>query len=168
MNLELHVPGLREMPIRAKWLADPETMAYNSNQDIDAEGYDRTTGCIDFPMGDWRYWREVWLYQEPDRFSAYLRLIDSGDFVGECCYYADAQPDTVCAGVLIAAQYRNKGYASQALKLLCEHAFKREEIQCVCAELPINSVALKAYTAAGFKTVETRNGIARLEKRRFE
>ena len=167
MNLELRVPGLREMNVRAQWLADPATMAYNRNQPIDAEGYDRETGCIDFPMGDWRYWREIWLYQEPDRFSAYLRDIDSGEFVGECCYYADERPNTVCVGILIAAKHRRKGYAAEGLKLLCERAFKREEIQCVCVELPEDSFAMRAYRTAGFQIVEKANGIVRMEKRKI-
>ena len=49
MKLKLHTPGVREMEHRRRWLAQPETMAYNRGQLLDAEGYDCRTGCIDFP-----------------------------------------------------------------------------------------------------------------------
>lgn len=165
MNLELHVPGLREMDARAKWLADPETMAYNRGQAIDADGYDPETGCIDFPIGDWRYWREIWLYQEPNRFSAYLLDRDSGAFVGEVCYYDGFDPDAVRAGILIASAHRGKGFASEGLKLLCNRAFEREEIACLAAELAEeNERAIRAYLSAGFKVVRIEDGVVRLEK----
>ena len=86
MKLKLHTPGVREMEHRRRWLAQPETMAYNRGQLLDAEGYDCRTGCIDFPPADWRWWREVWLWREPSRYSAYLRDEETGDFVGEVCY----------------------------------------------------------------------------------
>lgn len=167
MSLQLHVPNLREMDVRAKWLSDPATMFYNRNQNIDAEGYDNSTGCIDFPISDWRYWREIWLYQEPSRFSAYLQDPQTGAFVGEVCYYDGFDVSAVRAGILIAAEHRGKGYAVEGLKLLCERAFNREEISCVCAELNAgDAIAVRAYTSAGFKAVKSENGIVRLEKSR--
>ena len=54
-RLKLHVPGLREMDYRRRLLAQPETMAYNRGQPVDAPGHDVATGCIDFPMSDWRF-----------------------------------------------------------------------------------------------------------------
>ena len=165
MRLELHVPGLREMNVRAKWLADPATMAYNRGQAIDAEGYDPETGCIDFPMGDWRYWRGIWLYQEPDRFSAYLLDRETGAFVGEACYYGGFDPDAVRAGILIAAEHRGRGYAAEGLKLLVGRAFEREEIACLAAELgEENERAIRAYLSAGFTLVHIEDGMVRLER----
>lgn len=167
MRLELHVPRLREMDVRAKWLADPETMAYNRGQAMDAEGYHPETGCIDFPIGDWRFWREIWLYQEPERFSAYLLDRESGAFVGEACYYGGFDADAVRAGILIAAEHRGRGYAPEGLRLLSARAFEREEIACLCAELEEeNERAIRAYLSAGFEIVQIENGIARLEKRK--
>ena len=64
-RVTLHMPGVREMDYRQKLLAQPETMSYNAGLDLEAEGYDPATGCIDFPMSDWRYWRDVWLWREP-------------------------------------------------------------------------------------------------------
>ncbi len=167
MKLELHIPKLREMDVRAKWLADPATMSYNRNQNIDAEGYDNSTGCIDFPIGDWRYWREIWLYREPNRFSAYLRDADTGLFVGEACYYDGLDSDAVRAGILIAAEHRGNGCAGAGLQLLCERAFSRPEISRVCAEMDESNIcAVRAYLSAGFKIVRAENGIVRLEKNR--
>ena len=64
--LELRVPGLRDMAYRQRLLAQPETMAYNRGGAADVPGYDPRTGCIAFPPQDWRYWRGIWLWQEPD------------------------------------------------------------------------------------------------------
>ena len=167
MNLRLHVPGLKDMQVRAKWLMDPQTMAYNRGQQIDAEGYDSETGCIDFPRSDWRYWREIWLYREPNRFSAYLEDTETGQFVGEVCYYDGFDPEGVRVGILIAGEHRGKGYAALGLRLLCERAFSREEISLLQAEIPQDNVsAVRSYLSGGFRIVRTENGIVRLEKSR--
>lgn len=160
MNLKLHTPSIREMEYRQKLLAQPETMAYNRGLALDAEGYHPDTGCIDFPVQDWRYWRDVWLWREPSRFSAYLLDEDTGEFVGEACYYYDMESGAHGTGVIIESKHRGKGYGTQALRLLAERAFRQDEVETLIAELPLNREnAIRMYLSAGFREIAHENGI---------
>jgi hypothetical protein len=78
-RVKLQVPRLTDMEYRQKILAQPETMSYNRGKDIEVESYHRDTGCIDFPREDWRYWRQMWLLNEPDFFSALITDEESGE-----------------------------------------------------------------------------------------
>lgn len=168
-KLKLHVPGLREMDYRRRLLAQPETMAYNRGQPVDAPGYDVATGCIDFPMSDWRFWRDIWLWREPSRYSAYLFDEDLGAFVGEVVYYYDMESDAHGTGVLIEHAHRNRGCGCEGLRLLAEHAFARPEVERLFAELPLErEAAVRMYLTAGFREVRVEGGICRLELDREE
>lgn len=162
-KLVLHVPGLKEMAYRQGILAQPETMAYNRGQMIDAPGYDAATGCIDFPMADWRYWRDVWLWREPSRYSAYLKDEENDRFVGEVCYYYDMESDMHAAGVLIEARHRNRGYGVEGLRLLAAHAFLHPEVDALFADLPLDrEQAVRMYLTAGFREAHVEGGVCRM------
>ena len=165
MRLELHVPGLREMDARAKWLADPATMAYNRGQAIDAEGYDPETGCIDFPMGDWRYWRGIWLYQEPDRFSAYLLDRETGAFVGEVCYYYDMETDAHGTGVLSGAFPPGKGLRHRGAQAPCrpraEPSRGGKAVRSSCP--PTGTTRCACISPRAFRRRAAGTGVLRLE-----
>lgn len=168
-KLKLHVPGLRDMDYRRRLLTQPETMAYNRGQAVDAPGYDAATGCIDFPMADWRFWRDVWLWREPSRYSAYLLDEELGAFVGEVCYYYDMESDAHGAGVLIEHAHRNRGCGGEGLRLLAEHAFARPEVDRLFAELPLEREdAVRMYLTAGFREARLEGGICRMELSREE
>ena len=152
MKLSLHTPGLREMDFRRQMLADPATMSYNAGKPLDAPGYQPSTGCIDFPMGDWRLWRELWLWQEPDRYSAYLWDEEHGRFVGECCYYYDAEHEAHGVGILIQAIYRNRGYGTEGVRLLTQRALATNEISSLFAELPAHDIqAQRVFLRNGYQ-----------------
>ena len=125
MNVRLHVPRLSEMHLRQAWLSDPATMAHNRGRDLGgAEGYHPDTGCIDFPRENWRWWRQVWLLNEPDFFSAFILDADDGTCAGEVCWFREGEDFTV--GILIAAEHRGKGFSAPALRALAERAFRRD------------------------------------------
>lgn len=169
MKLKLHVPGLREMEHRQKWLAQPETMSYNRGQGLEADGYDPATGCINFPISDWRYWRDVWLFREPNRYSAYLLDEDSGTFVGEVCYFYDMEADRHGAGVLIAHEHRGRGYGTEGLRLLVERAFSRPEVESLFVDLPLErDRAVRMYLTNGFAEELSGDGMVRLILERKE
>ena len=164
MKLKLHTPGVREMEHRRRWLAQPETMAYNRGQLLDAEGYDCRTGCIDFPPADWRWWREVWLWREPSRYSAYLMDEETGDFVGEVCYYYDMETDAHGTGVLVEHSRRGRGCGTEGLRLLAAHALNHPEVEKLFVELPADrDDAVRMYLTAGFQEARSEHGILRLE-----
>ena len=163
MRLTLHVPSIREMEYRQKLLADPDTMSYNAGQPFMADGYDAATGCIDFPITDWRYWRDVWLWHEPSRFSAYIRNEETGEFVGEGCYYYDMETDRHGVGVIIEAKHRHQGYGTEALRLLIEKAFRHPEVDCLFMDLPLSrESAVRMALTNGFREELTEEGVCRL------
>lgn len=159
MTIELHVPRLKEMEIRQSWLSDPETMAYNRGRDLGgAEGYDPATGCIDFSRENWRYWRQVWLLNEPDFYTAYIRDAQRDRFVGEVCWFREGEDFT--AGILIAAAYRGQGYCAPALRALADHAFSREDVPALRCDIPTDNLhAIRGYAGAGFHAFGEREGV---------
>jgi len=159
-RLILHVPGLRDMEYRRALLADPATMAYNAHRGLGVERYDEATGCIDFPREDWRYWRQIWLYNEPNFYSALLRDARTDAFVGEVCYFYDGEHDAHTAGILIEAKHRGQGLCAEGLRALMSHAFEtREEIRALrCPLEPSNTPAIRGYLRAGFHDFGMANG----------
>ena len=148
MSIELRIPRLTEMSHRQAWLADPATMAYNRGREA-MEGYDPATGCIDFSRENWRWWRQVWLYNEPDFYAAYAFVDQTGAPVGEVCWFREGEDFT--AGILIAAEYRGRGLCAPALRTLADHAFRREEIPALrCRFSACNLPAIKGFLRAGF------------------
>ena len=169
MNVALHVPGLSDMRVRQAWLSDPATMAHNRGRDLGgAEGYHPDTGCIDFPVENWRWWRQVWLFNEPDFFTAYIRDADSDAFVGEVCWVREGEDFSV--GILIAAQHRGKGYCAPALKALAARAFRRQDIPALRCALPGgNTPALRGFLRAGFHNFGTEeNPVMLMTREDFE
>ena len=151
-RLSLRTPGLRDMEYRQRLLSDPATMAYNRGRDLGgAEDYDPRTGCIRFSRENWRWWRQVWLLNEPEFYSALLWNEEEGRFVGEVCYFYDGEAQAHTAGILIEAKHRGRGYCAEGLRLLMEHAFTREGVGVLRCELPEdNAAALRGYRRAGF------------------
>lgn len=162
-TLKLHVPSIREMDYRQKILAQPETMAYNAGQLYEADGYDAATGCIDFPIQDWRYWRDVWLWHEPSRFSAYLQIEETGEFVGEACYFYDMEADAHAVGILIEHCHRGKGYGVQAVRLIAGQAFQHDEVDKLFMDLPMSrESAIRMALTAGFREEFEEGGVLRM------
>ena len=159
--MALRAPGLRDMAYRQKLLSDPDTMAYNRGLDFGgAPGYHPETGCIDFPREDWRYWRQVWLLNEPQFFSALLFDTKRDCPVGEVTYYYDGETDAHIAGILIEHLHRGRGRCAEGLRLLIEHAFAREDIHVLRAEISGDNLpALKGYRRAGFHESGEINGM---------
>ena len=158
MSVELHVPKLSEMALRQAWLNDPDTMAYNRGRDLGAEGYHPDTGCIDFSRENWRWWRQVWLFNEPDFYTAYIRDTDSGSDVGEVCWFRDG--DAYTAGILIEARHRGRGLCAPALRVLMDHAFRRDDVPALqCALSPDDLPAVRGYLRAGFHSYGVKNGM---------
>ena len=158
MTIELRAPRLSEMPLRQAWLSDPATMAHNRHRDLGgAEGYHPDNGCIDFPRENWRWWRQVWMFNEPDFFTAFIHDAEQNACVGEVCWFREG--DAFTAGILIAAPHRGQGYCAPALRALAAHAFRREDIPALrCSLPPDNLPALRGFLRAGFHDFGLRDG----------
>ena len=138
--LELHKPEVKDLWFREKFMSDEETMSYN-----DAWG-----GTIPFPESEWQAWHKDWvLCDDGKRFYRYLKDSDSGDFVGEIAYHFDADRLIWLADVIIASEYRGRGYGKQGLKLLCELAAEKG-IEILYDTIAIDNPAISLFKENGF------------------
>ena len=159
--LELYIPKLEDLWFSQKLQSDPETMFYNANWDVSYDGYHRDTGCVDFPESQWKDWYAHWIGQEPKRFFAYVRRKSDGAWIGTVNYHYAPKEDWCEMGIVIYAPYRGKGYATPALKLMLDHAFRIGKVNRIHNdfELARNEVsAWETHFSAGFKEVSRENG----------
>lgn len=139
-KLTLYRPELEDLSWRETWLNDPQTMAYNH-----AYG-----GTIPFPRERWADWYAKWIEDEGTRYYRYLRLGDSGEFVGNiACYYDEKFSGYLCE-VLIAAPYRGRGFGRQGLALLCEAA-KANGVKRLLDDIAIDNPAVTMFLRGGFR-----------------
>lgn len=162
-TLYLHIPAFEELWYRRKIMLDPGTMGYNKGYDLEFEGYDPATGCIDFPREAWADWYAFFIGQEPWRYYAYIVRESDGAFIGEVNVHKNEKSCGYEMGIVLEAKYRGMGYSARALRLLLRHAF--EELG---ADLVRNSFeaertqAVRAHLAAGFSEYRQEKGILEL------
>ena len=142
-ELTLYRPELDDLAYREKWLGDPETMAYNH-----AYG-----GTIAFPHERWADWYAQWIGDEGTRYYRYLRLGDSGEFVGNISYHYDEEYGEYMCEVLISAQYRGRGFGRQGLALLCEAA-RANGVTRLLDNIAIDNPAVTMFLRGGFRERE--------------
>lgn len=159
-RLRLHVPELGELDFRQKLLSDPASMSYNAGCGLDMPTYHNDTGCIDFPRGDHAGWYARWVGNEPERFYAYLKDTESGEFVGEVSLYETDGPGVYEMGIVLHSSQRGKGYSREGIRMLLGHAFGELGAKEVtnCFE-PTREAALKIHKAAGFRVVREEDGL---------
>lgn len=168
MEIKLHIPAYEELWYRQKLLSDPATMGYNRDYDLDFDGYDRETGCIDFPETEWRAWYDWFVGQEPKRFYAYV-VREDGRFLGEVNLHRSGDEPWYEMGVVVEAAHRGKGYGGMALKLLLHHAFHVLKANAVRNSFEAErTAALRLHLAAGFREIAHEKGIVYLEYKRQE
>lgn len=163
-SIKLHVPEYSELWYRRQLLSDPDTMSYNKGCSISFEGYDKTTGCIDFPENKWQEWYRQWT-SLTDRFYAYIVLNDK--FIGEVNLRrdtgSDPYEDKYDMGIVIEHPYRGNGYAHTAMALLLEEAFEEVGAASVCNEFEsFRTAALRLHLNAGFSVDSDDGYITRL------
>lgn len=139
-KLTLYRPELEDLSWRETWLNDPRTMAYNH-----AYG-----GTIPFPRERWADWYAKWIEDEGTRYYRYLRLGDSGEFVGNIAYYYDEKLGEYLCEVLIAAPYRGRGFGRQGLALLCEAA-RANGVKRLLDHIAIDNPAVTMFLRGGFR-----------------
>lgn len=136
----LHEPSLSELWFRERFMGDPETMSYNH-----AWG-----GVIPFPREKWAGWYEHWVAGHEDkRFYRYLKDMESGLFVGEIAYHWDEDRNIWLANVIIAAEYRGRGYGTEGLRLLCRAAAEKG-VDILCDDIAIDNPGVGLFLKAGF------------------
>ena len=140
--LTLVKPAFEDLRFREKLLADEETMSYNA----------KWGGTIPFPEDAWEAWYGSWVRDPgPDRYYRYL-MNPEHEFVGEIAYHYDKVRDIYLCDVIILAQYRSRGYGTEALQLLC-NAAKNNGITVIHDEIAADNPAYKLFLKNGFDIV---------------
>lgn len=133
-------PTLQDLWFRQQFMADEATMSYNA-----AWG-----GTIPFLENTWKEWYDRWLiHHENKRFYRYLKDTETQTFVGEIAYHYDEEREIWLADVIVASEYRGKGYGSEGLRLLCEAA-KANGVDVLRDDIAIDNPAVGLFMKAGF------------------
>lgn len=135
--IKLYKPKLEDLWFRKALLGDEETMSYNHHWG----------GVISFSEEDWADWYDHWIINAgKERFYRYL-VNENDEFVGEIAYHFDGEH--YLADIIVAAQYRNKGYGKEGLSLLCLAA-KENGIQELYDDIAIDNPAISLFLKLGF------------------
>ena len=152
-NIELHKPNLNELWFRQECISDPKTMKYNAGYDVSYEGYNRDTGCIDFPKEKWNDWIKNKL-NNPNFFYAYILDNDLNQFVGYVNFNKDVKTQKATMGIVIKNDYQGEGYMRPAMNKLIEKA-KEYGVVSLTDAVPENRInALKVFYDLGFVKVD--------------
>jgi len=96
--------------------------------------------------------------QEKDPFKSgqirfIIEVVSSGDIVGSIDLFdVDAFNKRAGVAIVILERYRNKGIASEALKILIDFSFRTLELhQLYCNIESENKASLKLFTGSGFE-----------------
>ena len=163
-ELSLHIPSYDELWYRQKLMQDPDTMSYNKGYPLNADGYHPETGCIAFPKQEWDNWYDYFVGQEPQRFYAYIMRKTDGVFIGEVNIHKNPDTSWYNMGIVLEAPYRGKGYSTEALELLLQHAFERMGAEAVRNDFGRERIsALRAHQTVGFTILSEENGIMELQ-----
>ena len=121
--LELEVPTRAEFGVRQAWLADPEFMAYNADWDVSHPGYDRATGCIEWPDSEWDTFVERLALPSDRQGYFYVRDTDTGEFIGHAHYTVEPHR-AAHIGINVVPHRRARGLGEQVLRLLVERIWQ--------------------------------------------
>lgn len=139
--IKCYQPALEDLGFRESLLADPDTMSYNN-----AWG-----GTIPFPQEKWESWYQYWIGNpEGKRFYRYLQDEETGAFVGEIAWHLDEKRNIHICDVIILARYRNRGYGSEGIRLLCEAA-KRSGVAILYDDIAADNPSWKLFLKNGFE-----------------
>lgn len=137
--ISLYQPKLEDLWFRQQLLNDTNTMSYNH----------KYGGTISFTKDKWQNWYHKWMNNDK-HFYRYIK--DDDNFIGEVAYYYDDNRQIYITSIIIYAPYRNKGYGTKALSLLCEHA-KHNGIKALYDDIAIDNLAINLFIKCGFKKV---------------
>lgn len=127
-----------ESPLMAKWLSEDHDIAFNNGFYTRVFTDDATGEMLDrFASG-------------PAQMSIYTK--DTDEFIGQISLFnIDSYSISATMGIYIAEAYRGKGYGSEAMKLMINHAFDYLRIHCIHLEvMDDNDKAIKVYEKLGF------------------
>ena len=143
-KIELHIPNENELEYRRHLISDKETMNYNI-------GYgDDGTGCYYQTIAQVKEWYKNW-NNGTDNYYAYIIHKKDNMPIGEVDIHWSGYCKKHTIGIVIEAKYRGKGYAKEALNLLCDIAFNELNLDKICDDFPKSRIAAeKVFSKVGF------------------
>ena len=155
-SIYLKTPEVEELYYRQKWMMDPETMSYNAGYDMEMEGYDKVSGTICKTDEQMQEWYKKWK-KSHNRYIAYIYDAEMKIPVGEVYFQNDENSREYEIGIVIASQYRGKGYADPALLSLQKVAFEENEAEILSDWFPEDRFeAVKLFRKVGFLPTDIR------------
>ncbi len=152
--IESYKPMLHDLWFREQLLADGETMAYNA-----AWG-----GSIPFPKEHWEKWYHAWLESpESQRYYRYLYDTDMQQYVGEIAYHYDEERNIHICDVIILAKYRNRGYGTAGIQLLCRAA-KANGIAVLYDDIAADNPSYLLFLKNGFDIAYQNEDVVMVKK----
>ena len=159
----LYVPKIEELTYRQKIMSQPDTMSYNKGYDISFDGYDKNTGCIDFPKSKWSNWYSYMVNNKPKCFYAYIVKKEDNTFIGEVNIHWNNDKSWYDMGIVIEAKYRGMGCSIEALKKLVKIAFVEYSAPSVRNTFEnTRQAAIITHQKAGFNIINESNGVVDL------
>ena len=135
-------------------MADEETMSYNK-----AWG-----GTIPFPKEEWEKWYQSFFdASESLQYYRYLYDTVNKNFVGEIAYHYDTQRKIHICSVIILAKYRNQGFGTSGIKLLCEAA-RKNGISVLYDDIAADNPSYRLFLKNGFKIDYQNNDVVMVKK----
>lgn len=158
-KIELHIPKESELEYRQHLISDKETMSYNV-------GYgDDGIGCYYQTIEQVQEWYKNW-NNGTDNYYAYIIRKEDNIPIGEVDVHWSSYCKKHIIGIVIEAKYRGKGYAEEALNLLCDVAFNKLNLNKIYDDFPTaRTAAEKVFSKAGF--VRENNEFVALTKERY-
>ena len=148
--LSLHEPTRDEFGVRQTWLADPGMMSYNAGWDITYPGYDRVSGCIDWPESDWTAFEARLALPAARQGYYYVLDTESGQFIGHVHYLVEAN-GTAEIGFNVIPSRRSQGLGAPFLRLLLNRVWADTAAEVIVQEFEDERVAaVKVHQKCGF------------------
>lgn len=158
-KLKLHIPNEDELEYRRHLISDKETMSYNIGYSDDG------AGCYYQSIEQVRDWYKNW-NNGTDNYYAYIIRKKDNTPIGEVDIHWSGYCQKHIIGIVIEAKYRGKGYAEEALSLLCDVAFDELKLDKIYDDFPVTRTsAEKVFSKVGF--VRENNEFVALTKERY-
>lgn len=144
-SISLYIPDEDELEYRQFLIADEETMLYNKGfGDDGGSTYRQSPERL-------AVWYKRW-NNGSDSFYAYVKVQQA--FVGEVSIHYDEESHRYIASIILQAEYRGKGYALEALRLLVEHGFYSMDLDALYDSFSVSRQdAEKLFAEAGFERI---------------
>lgn len=158
-KVKLHMPKENELEYRKYLISNKETMSYNI-------GYgDNGTGCYYQTIEQVRDWYKNW-NNTTDNYYAYIIRKEDKTPIGEVDIHWSGYCQKHIIGIVIEDKYRGKGYAEEALNLLCDVAFNELKLDKIYDDFPATRTAAeKVFAKVGF--VRENDEFVALTKERY-